>query len=144
MSVEPRNAATQAFDAILPRWSDRESVLAEWHTWFAEDFVREDRRRLVAAPTVDAAQFLDHHLTWFDMGQPRFELESLAVRGERLSLTRVNVVLDDAFAAQMLGVARFSSDVTKIERMVLFDVDDVDSAAAELDAMHAEIESSRT
>lgn len=144
MTVGPRNAATEAVEAILPRWRARESVLAEWHTWFTEGFVREDRRGLLAAPTVDAAQYLEHHLAWFTMGQPRFELEWLAVRGDRLALARVNVVIDDGFASQMLIVDRHNEDVTRSDKMVLFDVGDLDGAFAELDALHAEIEAAGT
>jgi hypothetical protein len=141
MSSEPRNAATEAFDAILPRWSDRDSVVADWHEWFADGFTREDRRRLIAAPPVDAAEYLDHHLTWFEMsaGQPSFEVQWIAVRGDRLGLSRVRVRFDDGFAAEMLSVGRCNPDATLIERMVLFDPDDVDAALAELDRLHSEI-----
>ncbi|MDX2380454.1 MAG: hypothetical protein QNM02_11940 [Acidimicrobiia bacterium] len=50
------------------------------------------------------------------------------------------MIIGDGFAAQMLVVARWNAAVTKLEKMVLFELDDNETATAELDAMYAEIE----
>ncbi len=57
-------------------------------------------------------------------------MQWVAVRGDRLVLSRGHVRFDDGFAAEMLSVGRCNPDATLIERMVLFDPDDLDAVLA--------------
>jgi len=49
---EPRNAASERVRAHTPLFGDRGFVESELRGLLADDFVREDRRRLIALPTV--------------------------------------------------------------------------------------------
>lgn len=73
-------------------------------------------------------------------GAPTFGLvEILAVRGDRLVLGRGTVRYDE-IATEMLSLCQWDTTVSKAERLVQFDLDDLDAALYELDRLHAEIE----
>jgi hypothetical protein len=57
-----------------------------------------------------------------------------------VTLSRWSLAVDDGFASQMLIVCRYSSDMTNFEKTATVDVDDLEGASAELEAMHAEVE----
>ena len=138
MGDEPRNAASAAGKVFLQVWGDRERVLAEARSWFAESFVREDRRRLIAMPNADVSAYLEQHLVWFEISDevPTFELaETIAVRGERFVSGRLRVRYGPEFAAEMLFVIQWDEGVRQLQKMVIFDSDDVEAATDELDRL---------
>lgn len=104
------------------------------------DFVREDRRRLVGAPTANREEFVQQLRGWHGIshGPPQFSVEEIvAVRGERCILIRARVLYADTWS-EFLSVGRIDAD-DRTDRSVLFDPDDIESAIAELDRMFAEI-----
>ena len=143
MVAAPRNAASDKFTADFARMGDRRWVESEMLASFADDFVRDDRRRLLSFEATTAQDLVDVALAWFevDAGRPSFEpVAVLAVRGDRLALVRWRVVFGNGFVSEMLGVQQFDELIERHERLVVFDVDDVDSALAELDRLHALIQ----
>lgn len=106
-------------------------------------FVIEDRRAVVSHPDGDAAGLAERFrlTSELGMGAPQIDVpEVVAVRGERLAAVRIAVTFDGG-AARMdsIGVVRFDPTVTRLERIVQFDEDDVSAAIVELDRLHAEV-----
>ena len=109
---------------------------------FAEGFLREDRRHFITVPTVGVEGLLESFRAYWDLGvgAPTFVVAEVhAVRGERLVLFRGRAEFAEGQATESLVLVMFSSEM-KVARTVLFDLDDLDSALAELERMHAEIE----
>ena len=59
----------------------------------------------------------------------------LAVSGDRLGLIRARLVYDGSGQIEYLAVVRFDDAVEQLERMVMFDPDDLEAARAELDRL---------
>jgi hypothetical protein len=109
---------------------------------FTDDYVREDRRKLVGISSSGAREMLENALLWFDLGdgKPILTVEVVAVRGDRLVLARLHVGYRDGDATGVLSVTQFDEAVEKTQRAVRFDPDDLDAALAELDKLHTELE----
>ena len=85
--TEPSNRAADRIRAELPRWADRAYVANAGRAALASTFVHEDRRPLVATPSMDRDAYITNLLTMFD--EYEFEqrlVEVVAVRGERACL----------------------------------------------------------
>ena len=138
---EPCNAAADRIRLGLTTWHEPASMKAAWNEHHSEDFVRIDRRRLIAGPDADRRQHLENQLLWFELGdgQPTFGVEILAVRGERLALCRASVGYANQEGREALSVVTYDRSVEKATKHIHFDLDDLDSAIAELDRQHAEI-----
>ncbi|ORA97076.1 regulator [Mycobacterium mantenii] len=76
----------------------------------------------------------------------RFRVVMIAARGERLVLSRLDVGTSDASPGaphdEFLQICALDHD-GRIALQVWFDVDDIDAAVAELDALHAQLEAER-
>jgi len=143
MGTEPRNGAVNAVVEFLTMLEDHERSLNEWYRWFADGFVREDRRPLIAMPTADAATFHQQHLAWFEMGDENlsFEMtEVVAMFGERLALTRTRIGYSSGFPVEMLSVTQWTEETDRLHKIVQFDGDDVDGALQELDRLRLALE----
>lgn len=142
---EPRNLASDRIRGTFPmmnRLRDMDdSELLRFRSRFADDFVREDRRRLIGVPDSDRDDWFESILAYWDLGKgaPSFRVaEVLAVRGDRLVLFRSHVGYEDGSAIEQLIVYGLSADM-RVRHAVMFDVDNLDAAFAELDRLHAEI-----
>ena len=146
MESEPSNAASDRIHEVLSLWHDREQMVAGWDEWHTEDFVREDRRRLVSLPPAGRREHLDLQLLWFELGdgRPMFDASVLAVRGEWLALVRASTQYSDGQGREALSVVVFDRSVERSSRHVHFDLDDLDAALAELDRLNAEFEAEET
>ena len=83
--------------------------------------------------------FIDQLETWFDLSDtpPVFSVaEVIAVRGDLCALIRCQVTFGDQ-ATEFLTVFRNDTDGV-VQRSVLFDLDDLDAALAELDLIQME------
>jgi hypothetical protein len=143
---EPRNAASDRMRAVFPLFSRLgdmdESELRQWKSGMADDFVRVDRRRVVAVPDSDRDDWFESMQAYWNLGKgtPSFQVaEVIAVRGERLVLFRSRIEYADGTATEMLIVNALADDM-RPQRSVMFDVDDLEGAFVELDRLHAEIE----
>lgn len=138
MGAEPSNGAVDSVVEFLAMLEDHERSLNEWYRWFGDGFVREDRRRLIAMPTADAATFHEQHLAWFEMDDENLSFsmtEVVAVFGQRLAVTRTQVGTSAGFPVEMLSVSQWTEDAGQLQKIVQFDGDDVDGAVRELDRL---------
>jgi hypothetical protein len=140
MGTEPSNAASEVAREFLQAWNDRERFLSEWDKWFAEEFVREDRRRLIAMPDADSSAYKEEFRSWHELtggGHPLFDYaEVIAIHGERLGCNRTFVRWGSNISMEVLCVGQWNEDVTQVQKLVLFDADDVEAALEELDRLH--------
>lgn len=145
--VEPENECVRVLrrveDAVTRRaWSE----VAQEH---AEVGSIESRRKIVGferidLPAIRMASGAEKFIR--DMRAVRTGRPIVAVRGERLALTRTHVgTADDTPGApldEMLQLVGLDEE-GRIALQIWFDVDDLDAATAEMDAVHAEFESAR-
>ncbi len=112
---------------------------------FAHEVSVESRRKIVGFSTIriPARQWPREMRRYLKAGMVRFGHEFVAVRGERLALIRLEAATADpspgAPRDEMLQVVGLDND-GRIAEQVWFDIDDMDGATAELDAMHARFE----
>ena len=108
-----------------------------------DDFVFEDRRSGFNYGRHDATTYREVSTSVFDVGsgRPIWSIpEVIAVRGQRIAATvLVNDYGKDAYT-DMIACVRFDPQLQRLQRRVLFDIDDRDAANAELDRMHADID----
>jgi hypothetical protein len=137
VSGEVRNAASDRWRSLFPLFNDREFVRTSARDLFSELFVREDRQRVVGLPPVDADRWLELFDLWFTMedGAPKFSIAE--VRGDRLVLGRFRLDYAGSPAGDGLLIVQFDRRIDLCERMVNFDIDDIDAAMTELDTLHS-------
>jgi hypothetical protein len=105
----------------------------------AVDFVQQDRRRLVAVPDTDREEWIESIQAYWELGKgaPSFTVaEVVAIRGELAVLYRARVAYIDGSATELLIVLEIDADA-HMRRAVMFDVDDLAGALAELDRLNA-------
>ncbi|WP_231976803.1 BTAD domain-containing putative transcriptional regulator [Mycobacterium sp. E740] len=114
------------------RWDEIEAMITE-------DAVTEERRRGFRRESSDRATLLEECRVVADLGVKNMTSEVIAIRGERLVLSRVTFSgrdrRSDAFHTDLLRIAEMSED-ERLVRVVTFDLDDLDAAFAELDARY--------
>ncbi|OBK93883.1 BTAD domain-containing putative transcriptional regulator, partial [Mycobacterium sp. 1165178.9] len=139
-SVEPDNACVRVIgrlDAILDReaWDEAEEL-------FAPVISHENRRKIVGYPRIDLSQkqYVSAGRRGRKVGPMRHRHTVLAVRGERLAISRLEIGTADLTLAapqdEMLEIIGLDAD-GRISLQVFFDSDDMDAAVAELDAAYA-------
>jgi hypothetical protein len=114
--------------------------LDETRAFLADDYVHIDRRSIVGLPDLDGAGFIESLRIGHEAGLEQLDRQVVARRGDRLVLSGVTTRFADGSEKQYLVLIQWDRAVAKIERMVRFDPDDLDTAMTELDRMHAEIE----
>ena len=132
------NTATRMFDHLLEHHAARDyDASAEM---LAEDYWVDDRRRVVNAGIRhgrDAAIADARAVT--ELGGTHITSDVIATRGERLFLTRSGVFIRDegpeVFDNQSFVIVEIGADERAVS-MVVFDLDDIDAAFAELDARY--------
>lgn len=144
-AASPRNKASDRASDGFHLLGDREYLEAlrvDPGGWYSPNLVREDRRRVVGAPTTRTlAEFVEQATTWLDLSDttPIFSIESVvAVRGERCALIQCRVAYGDT-ATEFLNAFR-NATTGETQVAVLFDLDDMEAAIVELDRLHAESE----
>jgi hypothetical protein len=127
---------------MCSNWSNRQYVETELAATLTEDFVREECRRPIGFPQANAQTYASHVLAYFDLedGQPTFTVEAhIAVRGERLALSRTSVSYAGGTAVEHLSIVEMDESGQRIQKVFLFH-DDVEAATAKLDELHAALE----
>jgi hypothetical protein len=144
VSDEPSNAASESvrnvFDFFTKRGSPSEEVVRAGLT---DDFTHEDRRRGLSFPDADAESFPKVVVSMWQTGadgQPRFETETLVVRGERFAAVAVQTDFGNGMLIETINVTGLDATLSLRQCEVTFDRDDVDEAIAELDSMHSRSE----
>ncbi|WP_231995956.1 BTAD domain-containing putative transcriptional regulator [Mycobacterium sp. 852002-51163_SCH5372311] len=142
-SIEPTNACVQAGSRLID--AVNREALDEVVQLFAPYVSVESRRKVVGFPRVQipSDQWPHEMRRFLTTGMVRYQHAAVAVRGERLALTRVVIGTSDRSSGapqdEMLHVAGLDED-GRIALQVWFDIEDMDAAVAELDARHARFE----
>jgi DNA-binding SARP family transcriptional activator len=132
------NAASQVVQRFLSDY-----VAGEWEDipqMLADDFSQDDRRRVVGAGVRHGrdAQIVDMQ-TIANLRITDMTSVVTAIRGERLVLVQCRFTFRDqgpqAFVGELFGVAEINAHDRAIAA-VLFDLDDIDAAFAELEARY--------
>ena len=131
------NAATRVYQRLQKYFLTRDwDSLTET---LAEDHYGDDRRRVVNAGIQRGrnAEIASLQAT-ADMGVSSLTITPIAVRGNRLALYRTRGTTNgpDAFYAELLRIVEINADNQMAARIV-FDLNDIDAAFAELDARYA-------
>ena len=132
------NAASRVFERFEAHFAARDwTAMAEI---LAEDMCNDDRRRVVGAGVLRGRDTdIEHMRAIADVGAKTITSTVIATRGERLVLRRVLFSGEDqvpkTFQAELLGIVEIDTDGRIVARVSL-DVDDLDSAFAELDARY--------
>jgi DNA-binding SARP family transcriptional activator len=133
-----KNAATKVEERFQAYFAARD--WAAMGEILADDISADDRRRVVNAGIRHGrdAKIADMRAT-ADLGTKNGTSTVIAIRGQRLALVRIRLSgrdqRPDAFHTEMLGIAEINAD-QRMAACVLFDVDDIDAAFAELDARY--------
>jgi DNA-binding SARP family transcriptional activator len=131
------NAASQAVERYLAHFAARE--WDELAKVLAADISVDDRRRVVNAGTKHGRDAEIANLrTFVDVGITYFASVVIAARGQRLILARFSGGEGGGFGEffdEVLGVVEINSH-NQIAVIVLFELDDFDSAIAELDGRY--------
>jgi hypothetical protein len=150
------DAALARFDELTPRTPRLENAASQVceHLWtclaardwdaladtMADDISMDDRRRVVNAGVLHGrdVQIANMHAI-AEVGLENITSAVMATRGERLALTRTCSSIrgqpPEEVATEMLSVVEIDAD-NRIASSVVFDLDDIDAAFAELDARY--------
>jgi ketosteroid isomerase-like protein len=132
------NATTRAMQRVIDLCHERR--FDDMRTLLADEFVRDDHRHGVAAPTADGPdEFVRAYAAWFDVGFDHLGLEPLAVRGERVALARLEWTSDDGRVVRFLGLYETDDD-GRFVRGAHFEEDDLITASAELEAAYTRLQ----
>ncbi|MGI9624703.1 MAG: AAA family ATPase, partial [Acidimicrobiales bacterium] len=104
----------------------------------APDFVVENRRTgLNSGRTSTIESFFDSLDEFRKLAFSRFKSVVIAVRGERLCLTRFGASTEDDYVIENLAVVSLNAD-RRVGRTVMFDVEHLPVALAELESLYLE------
>ncbi|MDT5210295.1 MAG: hypothetical protein QOF67_2710, partial [Mycobacterium sp.] len=141
--VEPENACVRAFNLLVAAfgreaWGDVEKM-------YSPDVLVESRRKIVGWNRIDlpSRDWPRESRRLAEMGPVLLRKIVVAVRGERLALTRLEFGTDDKSPGAPQDPVLQLNCLDEQGRFALqmwFDVDDLDAAIAELDAAHARLE----
>jgi predicted ester cyclase len=132
------NLASQAYDRFNAYLATR-----DWDAMaamIADDVCHDDRRRVVSGGIQRGRDAQTANLrAVVDVGVKNIESFVIAIRGQRLALTRTRASGGDqqpeAFGVELLNIVEIDTN-NRIAAGVLFDPDDIDAAFAELDARY--------
>ena len=132
------NVASQVSEQLLTCFAGRDwAAMAES---LADEVCTEDRRRLVGSDLRvghDAA--IEGFRSAADLGIPHATSDTIAIRAERLVLSRVRYSLNDeedgVNEVDVINVVEIDTD-NRIAALVVFDLDEFDAAIAELEARY--------
>ncbi len=142
-TVAPTNACVQAGSRLIDAvnreaWEEVAQLLAPYVS-------TESRRKIVGFSPIDvpSSQWPQDMRRYLETGMVRYHHTALAVRGERLALSRLEIGTADRSTGapqdEMLQVVGIDEE-GRLALQVKFDVEDIDAALAELDAAHARLQ----
>jgi hypothetical protein len=132
------NAASEVIERFLAhfparKWDAMSEILAD-------NSFTDDRRRLVGVgPRHDREVIIADWQAVADVGTKNVTATVIAARGDRLALCHLRFsgpdLRPDAFRADVLGIVEINAE-NRIAVSLMFDLDDIDGALAELDARY--------
>ena len=129
-SPNAANAATRVHAQLCAAINARDD--ATQRSLVARDFVQEDRRRLVAMGNQDRRGMAHNHDVMLEQGYEILPPEPIAVRGDRLALSRVPARTAGGDESVLLAINELNAEGL-LARSVFFDQEDLGAAVAELD-----------
>ncbi len=139
-SVELDNAAVRVGERVMAAIHRKD--WDEFERLFAPEVSIESRRKVVGL-TLSSDTMRGALRREIEMGTVRFSHVMVAARGERLALSRnISSSPDSSPGAPQDELLQLYAidDEGRVSHQVWFDVEDLDAALAELDAMHARFE----
>jgi hypothetical protein len=131
------NAAARADESFFAHTRARNWAAAA--EMLAENSFVDDRRRVVNIGVWQGRDVVIANLQALAEAVAGVTSTVIAIRGERLALTRISAPNRDLqqgdFGVEMLGIAELDAD-NRLTAHVLFDPEDIDAAFAELDARY--------
>ena len=135
--VRLENAASRANDRLSALFTSRS--WDELGELFTDDIRADDRRHGLRGQTIGRAEAVAEGHAIAELGGKSMTSSVIAIRGERLVLTRTVVPagdeLPDPFSVELLRVVEIEPD-GRIAAIVIFDPGDLDAAFEELDARY--------
>nr|WP_231988819.1 BTAD domain-containing putative transcriptional regulator [Mycobacterium sp. 1274761.0] len=133
---QPAQRLENSASRVLKRWTNH-FLARDWDAMskmLADDYRADDHRRVINSGVRSGrAAEIANMQAIAEVGCARITSTPIAVRGERLVLSRDNfTVPDEAVANELVDVVEIGSD-DRIVAIVSYDVDDIDAAFAELD-----------
>ena len=125
------NTATRTRGQVLDRLND--ARFDDAGAFLREDFERVDRRTVVSMPTAHGRDtFVESSRATFDAGFTHISYEPIAVRGDRLELSRVTMRAADGHEMVFLNIGEVD-ETGRASSTTSFDEDAFAEAHAELD-----------
>jgi hypothetical protein len=141
VSDEPSNTASKFLRNAYAFLTEAGSPSEKWvRAGLTDDFVSEDRRRGLSFPDADAESLPKVVFSMWQTGagQPRWSTETLAVRGERFAAVAIQTDYGNGMLTEYIGVIGLDATLSRVQREVDFDRDDIDGAIAELDRLQSQ------
>ncbi|ORW93864.1 hypothetical protein AWB92_11995 [Mycobacterium sp. IEC1808] len=146
----PRETPRQVeADNACVRAGERMSALFERQAWdeiaqmYSPKAFIESRRKVVGFTQMASSDWVPAQRPMFETGAARVNQVVIAVRGERLALSRLRVGSADVSPGapydEFLSLYGIDEE-GRFDLQVWFDVEDIEAAIAELDAVHARFE----
>lgn len=129
------NAATDAVVTLLDLLQTGDVAAAR--SRLASDFARLDRSRSLAAEPMDGDTWLESMGGFSGPGGREITFVAVAVRDDDLALVEGRSEAENGFVTPFLATAR-QNDQGLIDRIEIFDPDDLRAAVAELDRLYLE------
>ena len=144
MAGEPSNAASEFARDAFAFLNDGAPTEELVRAMLTEDFTYEDRRSGPSFPDADAESVPKYVLSMWQTGagQPRWETETLAVRGERFAAVAIHTDYGNGMLLDSIDVFGLDATLRLEQRQVSLDRDDVEGAIAELDRLQSEDDAS--
>jgi hypothetical protein len=120
-----------------------DELRADWEMPVTDDFIYNDRRSGgMNFGQIDASGVWAYTASMWDVGDKRPQMsmpEIVAVRGDRLAAVVELIAYGDDVSVEGLVCYRMDPTLRRLQRAVIFDVDEADAAINELDRMHDEL-----
>ena len=120
MSDEPSNAASERLHNVFAFFTERGSPSEKWlRAGLTDDFAYEDRRSGLSFPDADAESFPNAVLSMWQTGadgQPRFEPETLAVRGERFAAATIQLDFGNGMLVESVHLLALDPNLALVQR----------------------------
>ncbi|WP_433993785.1 BTAD domain-containing putative transcriptional regulator [Mycolicibacterium porcinum] len=145
-TISPDTACVRAAGRVMSAYE--RAAWDEFEQLFAPEATLESRRKVVGFAAGDLpSDWVHQNRLNLEMTGMRVTATDIATRGERLALARLEIGTSDLNPGapqdellQLYGI----DEVGRVVLQIWFDVDDMDTALAELDAMHARFGERRT
>ena len=145
MGSEPSNVASEAVVFMVAVFAEGPPPEAVLRAALADDFAYEDRRRGWTFPDADAESYPQVILSIWQTGaagQPQWDLETLAVRGERFAAMLLKIDYGNQMVTESVHILGLDATLSVVQCDIDFDLDDMDAVIAELDRLHQQSEAS--